>query len=88
MPAVLLELGFMDSATDVPIILTEKFADQCAEAIVGVLVKRGGLEKKPVEQNPGKIYRVQVGAYTVKANAENMQKKLKAAGYDAIIVEK
>ena len=88
MPAVLLELGFMDSATDVPIILTEKFADQCAEAIVSVLVKRGGLEKKPVEQNPGKIYRVQVGAYTVKANAENMQKKLKAAGYDAIIVEK
>lgn len=34
------------------------------------------------------IYRVQVGAYSVKANAEAMQKKLKADGYDAIIVEK
>jgi N-acetylmuramoyl-L-alanine amidase len=93
MPAVLLELGFMDSATDVPIILTEKFADQCAEAIVKVLVKRGGLkkkvveQKKPVEQETSdKIYRVQVGAYRDKDNAEAMLKKLKSAGFDATIV--
>ena len=46
MPAVLLELGFMDSATDVPVILSEKYADQCATAIVKVLVKHGGLNKK------------------------------------------
>ncbi|MBQ3215738.1 MAG: N-acetylmuramoyl-L-alanine amidase, partial [Oscillospiraceae bacterium] len=37
MPAVLLELGFMDSSVDVPIILTEKFADQCAASIVRVI---------------------------------------------------
>lgn len=46
MPAVLLELGFMDSSTDVPIILTEEYADQCAAAIVSVMVKRGNLKKK------------------------------------------
>lgn len=46
MPAVLVELGFMDSATDVPIILTEKFAEQCATAIVEVIVRKGGLIKK------------------------------------------
>jgi N-acetylmuramoyl-L-alanine amidase len=86
MPAVLLELGFMDSKTDVPIILTDSFADKCATAIVEVLVQKGGLTKKPVTQTSGKIYRVQVGAYSQKANAEAMQKKLKAAGYDAIIV--
>ena len=45
-PAVLLELGFMDSKTDVPIILTDKYAQQCAEAIVEVIVKRGKLTKK------------------------------------------
>ena len=33
MPAVLLELGFMDSQTDVPIILTEDYAEACATAI-------------------------------------------------------
>lgn len=35
----------------------------------------------------GKIYRVQVGAYTVKANADNMLKQLKAKGFDGFIVE-
>ena len=85
MPAVLLELGFMDSTTDVPVILTEKFADQCAAAIVKVLVERGKLEKKPAPS--GKIYRVQVGAYSDIKYAEAMQKKLKAAGFDAIIKE-
>jgi hypothetical protein len=49
MPAVLLELGFMDSKTDVPVILTEDYADKCATAIVEVVVKRGNLKKKPLE---------------------------------------
>lgn len=84
MPAVLLELGFMDSKTDVPVILSEKYADQCAEAIVSVLVKRGNLTKKVAE--PTKIHRVQVGAYSKKENAEAMVKKLKKDGYEAIIV--
>lgn len=43
MPAVLLELGFMDSATDVPIILTDIFAEKCADAIVDVIVERAEL---------------------------------------------
>ena len=46
MPAVLLELGFMDSATDVPIILTESFADKCAEAITQTIVAKAGLVRK------------------------------------------
>lgn len=83
MDAVLLELGFMDSKTDVPIILSEKFADQCATAIVNVLVKRGKLTKKA----ENKIWRVQVGAYSKRENAEKMAKALKNDGYDAIIKE-
>lgn len=46
MPSVLLELGFMDSKTDVPILLTEDYADQCAAAIVEVIVRRQKLKKK------------------------------------------
>lgn len=46
MPAVLLELGFMDSATDVPVILSEEYADKCATAIVEVLAEKGGLKKE------------------------------------------
>lgn len=82
MPAVLLELGFMDSKTDVPIILTEDYANKCAEAIVEVLVKKGGLTKKPT----GKLYRVQVGAFTELVRAEVCKKTLQKAGFDAIIV--
>lgn len=46
MPCVLLECGFMDSKTDVPIILTEDFADKVATACVEVIVARGKLTKK------------------------------------------
>ena len=46
--AVLLELGFMDSSVDCPKILTDEYAEQCADAIVEVLVKKGKLKKKEV----------------------------------------
>lgn len=46
MPCVLVECGFMDSKTDVPIILTSKFADEVADACVEVIVKRAKLKKK------------------------------------------
>lgn len=48
-PAVLLELGYMDSQVDVPQILSEEYADKCAKAIVEVIVSRGKLKKKPIE---------------------------------------
>ncbi|MBO7695480.1 MAG: SPOR domain-containing protein [Methanobrevibacter sp.] len=33
------------------------------------------------------IYRVQVGAYSRKENAENMVKKLKESGFDAVLIK-
>jgi len=89
MPCVLLECGFMDSKTDVPIILTDDFADKVATACVEVLVAKGKLTKKPAvtETKPaGKLYRVQVGAFSKLANAEKLQKELNSKGYSAIIV--
>lgn len=44
-PAVLLELGFMDSRKDVPVILTDDYARKCAKAIVEVIVARAKLSK-------------------------------------------
>lgn len=46
MPCVLIEAGFMDSKTDVPIILTDKFAEQVADACVEVIVAKANLKKK------------------------------------------
>ncbi len=45
MPAVLGEFGFMDSTTDTPIILTEKYADQLADGIVAALVEQYHLKE-------------------------------------------
>ena len=70
-PSVLLELGFMDSSTDVPIILTEKYADQCAKAIVKVLVEKGKLTKKPVATTSptSQSYKVKVTANVLNIRA-------------------
>lgn len=88
MPAFLIENGFMDSKTDVPIILTSGHAERTAQGILRFLVEQFGLKQivKQEAEKPGTIYRVQVGAYSNKANAEAMQKKLKASGFDATIV--
>jgi len=50
---------------------------------------KAGLAEKPKPETPTgddkKYYRVQVGAFTSKANAESLLKKLKAAGFDGFI---
>ena len=45
-PAVLVEMGFMDSSVDVPVILSEEYADKCAKAIVETIVRLQNLEKR------------------------------------------
>lgn len=48
MPAFLIENGFMDSATDVPIILSPEHAENTAQGILSFLVSEYALEKKNV----------------------------------------
>lgn len=59
MPAVLVELGFMDNWTDVKVMCTEKFQDECAEAIARVICEYLGVEYKkenaPVTSNKKKL---------------------------------
>jgi hypothetical protein len=55
MPAVLCELGFMDSVTDTPIILTEEFADQAAHGIVAALVEVYDLKEVEPEMSEAEI---------------------------------
>ena len=85
MPAVLLELGFMDSSTDVPVILTDEYAQGCADAIVEVIAKRRQLVKKVKTEKA--LYKVQVGAFSKKANAEKLAADLKAEGHQAYVVK-
>ena len=85
-----MEMGFMDSTTDTPIILTDDYAAKSADALVSVIVKRAGLTKKP-DNNGGdnntsdKLYYVQAGAFKNKENAEKLKEELNKEGFDAII---
>ena len=80
--AILVENGFMDSTVDVPVILTEKFADKAAAAYVKTLVKIGGLKKKQTQ------YKV-TATKTVssKEKAETEANALKKDGYSVSYVK-
>ena len=89
MPAFLLENGFMDSSTDVPIILSEEHANKTAQGLVNFLVKEFKLEREAgavVAPEDDVIYRVQCGAYRNKANAEALKNTLIAKGFKAVVV--
>ena len=94
-PAVLVECCFVDDKDDVQLYDCQKMA----EAIVfGITGQKAQTAKEPANEEaaaPGaetpvgdkkQLYRVQVGAYSIKGNADQMKDKLKAAGFDAIIV--
>ncbi len=83
-PAVIIECAFVDNATDRQILATEGKRKAMGVAIAKGILKSVG---KAYQGESGTLYRVQVGAYLVKANAEAMQKKIKAVGFDAFIVK-
>lgn len=90
-PAVLIECCFVDDKDDVELYDYQKMAAAIVKGITGQVAQQ------PVETSPAgdgeetatgdktALYRVQVGAYSVKANAEAMKQKLQAAGFDAFI---
>lgn len=81
MTAVLVESFFIDNVKDKSI--GDTIAEQTA---FGVAYAKAILEYLGINYKTNKTYRVQVGAYNNKTNAELMKKKLKAAGFDATII--
>ena len=84
MPAVLVESFFVDNEKD------KTIGDTPAEQTAfGIAYAKAILEYLGVAYKnnpPGKLYKVQVGAYSDMSNAKAMQKKLKQAGFESIIV--
>jgi len=81
MTSVLVESFFIDNKKDKCI--GDTLAEQSA---LGVAYAKAILEYFGIAYKPTKTYKVQVGAYSNKKSAETMKKKLKSAGFDAIIV--
>jgi N-acetylmuramoyl-L-alanine amidase len=93
-PAIICEGVFVDNKKDAAQADTLKeqqaFGVAYAKGILktlGIAYKEPTAEKKPAAAaSSGKTYKVQVGAYKSKANAEAQLAKIKKAGFDAVIV--
>lgn len=89
--SAIIECAFVDNKTDIQIIDTAAEQKAMGQAIAKGILKTLGIAYKAPVQKPaatvGKLYRVQVGAYAEKANAEKMKKQLEALGFTAIIKE-
>lgn len=81
MPAVLNEGAFVDNKADIADWDEDAELRKLAAAYAEAAAEYLKLEKKET-----RLYRVQVGAYRVRENAENMAKLLEEAGFDAIVV--
>lgn len=95
MPAVLMECGFMDSATDVPIILTDDYADKVASACVEVLAANGVLVKKEKKEEPKVPTEIKKSVEEIArevlagkwGNGTDRKNRITAAGYDYSAVQ-
>lgn len=91
-PAVLSEFAFLDNAQDRLLVDSDEDLKREGEAI-GKAVKEflnlkevSAEPEKPQEDN-GMIYRIQIGAFRLKANAESYVEYVKRRGFDAFYKE-
>jgi N-acetylmuramoyl-L-alanine amidase len=87
MPAILTENLFISNAADSKLLKSDEFLNRCALGHIFGIVKFLGLKKKETAPTPDKIYRVQVGAFADKQNANDLAERLLKDGYKPYIVE-
>lgn len=83
-PAVIVECAFVDNATDIAIIDTEEKQKTMGEAVAKGILKTLGITNLSENQT---LYKVQVGAFSKRENAEYMLKKLAQSGFSGFITE-
>lgn len=97
---LLVEHSFHSCTRSAKWLLNDDNLDKLARAEAQVLAEHYGMARQPEippeppepdkpEEDPkmDKLYRVQVGAFAVRENAQKMFDKLKALGFDGLIVE-
>ncbi len=81
MPALLTENGFIDNSSDAEKLRSNTFLHTIARGHANGLEKAFGLTKKPTT-----LYKVQIGAFKQKTNADNHAKNAQSKGFDAIVL--
>ncbi|MPN52285.1 Sporulation-specific N-acetylmuramoyl-L-alanine amidase [bioreactor metagenome] len=88
-PAVLIEIGFIDNSGDNSLFDSKR--NEIIKALAKEILAQVGVNyiepSAPTQTESSQtLYRVMTGSYSVRANAENQIQKLKAAGFDASIM--
>jgi len=85
MPAVLVESYFLDNQNDVQSGNTKAKQEVFGTAYAKAILEYLGIAWK--EPESGVLYKVQVGAFAVRSNAEALKRELEEKGYSAFIKE-
>ncbi|MFN2747224.1 MULTISPECIES: N-acetylmuramoyl-L-alanine amidase [Bacillus] len=81
MPALLTENGFVDNANDANKLKSPTFIQSIVRGHANGLARAFSLSKKTTA-----LYKVQIGAFEKKANADDLAARAKAKGFDAIVI--
>ncbi|MCY7763391.1 N-acetylmuramoyl-L-alanine amidase [Bacillus spizizenii] len=84
MPALLTENGFIDTVADANKLKTNSFIQSLARGYANGLEQAFNLKKT----SSSRLYKVQVGAFKVKANADSLASSAEAKGFDTIVLLK
>lgn len=90
MPSVLVEHGFYTNLKELALLKTYEFREKCAIADVKGILKYlnvAWIEEKKEESVSDTVFKVQVGAFSNKDNAEKVAEELKSKGYKPVIKE-
>lgn len=85
MPAILIEYAFMTNLEEVKLLISDDFRRKCARVTGEAIGKYFNLKKIKKTGPEKSLYRVQVGAFAKRENAESLARELTEKGYDVFI---
>ncbi|PAE44062.1 N-acetylmuramoyl-L-alanine amidase [Bacillus sp. 7884-1] len=81
MPALLTENGFIDNPNDANKLKSSSFLVSIARGHANGLARAFNLTRKPTV-----LYKVQIGAFRIKSNADNLASEAMSKGFDAVVL--
>ncbi|NLP52731.1 N-acetylmuramoyl-L-alanine amidase [Bacillus sp. RO1] len=84
MASILCECGFMTYYPEAQLLKTDSYRRTCALAIAGGLVEYFNLKLLPTSPST-RIYKVQVGAFRAKENADSLAAELNTKGFNTFV---
>ncbi|WP_404468992.1 N-acetylmuramoyl-L-alanine amidase [Sutcliffiella horikoshii] len=85
MASILCECGFMTYYPEAQLLKTDSYRRTCALAIAGGLVEYFNLKLKPTPPPVTRVYKVQVGAFRAKENADSLAAELNTKGFNTFV---